>query len=498
MDRTPAGTSNINYAILTINMANYSTTNNGIYLSFSWAHFNEDSNPNDRVWIRGSVTDPWVEVYDLDPLLGVSQEFIEVSGLNVVALLASASPAQQLSESFQVRFGQEGTNPTSADGICFDNIRLEEVACETPSNLVATSVKGIEAELDWTENGSSSTWQIKLGLTGFDPASESPVTVTSNPYNWTGLSVNTTYDWYIRSDCGNGNYSGWAGPHTFTTKPCDLSPVTLPYVMNFEAPSGTATQDVYICGPAYYWSFETDQQGQGRARFGNQAVMSYAGSGAVTMDRKTFGGTVVNSAILTIDLSNYLSSSNVGMSFYYADHDDESNDGDKIWIRQNDDHPWIELYDLDPGNVSNDNFQMVFLEDFDDILAANSQAFSDYFQIRFGQEGTDPTFFGGITFDNVVVDEFIPPQVMLTGDHGLQTGGIDVYSNNRMVCIRSHGKLAAFKKQVWIYDMFGREVLRTTLLSSSLDRLPIGQAKGYLVVKVLAGNELVVERVLIE
>ena len=39
----------------------------------------------------------------------------------------------------------------------------------------------------------------------------------TNPTAITGLNSNTTYDFYVQADCGNGDTSTWAGPYIFTT-----------------------------------------------------------------------------------------------------------------------------------------------------------------------------------------------------------------------------------------------------------------------------------------
>ncbi|RLD88776.1 MAG: hypothetical protein DRJ09_07785, partial [Bacteroidetes bacterium] len=60
--------------------------------------------------------------------------------------------------------------------------------------------------------------------------------VTANPYTWSGGSANTTYDWYVRSDCDqdNSGTSAWVGPSTFTTT---ATPTTIPFTQDFEGNS---------------------------------------------------------------------------------------------------------------------------------------------------------------------------------------------------------------------------------------------------------------------
>lgn len=90
--------------------------------------------------------------------------------------------------------------------------------CPDPNSLSTSGIAATQANLTWTENGSATTWDIELGAAGFSPTGVPSVDNTSsNPYTYTGLSQNTSYDYYVRSDCGGGDESNWVGPFTFIT-----------------------------------------------------------------------------------------------------------------------------------------------------------------------------------------------------------------------------------------------------------------------------------------
>ena len=108
-------------------------------------------------------------------------------------------------------------------------------ACPAPSTQTATGVTTTSADLGWTENGSATSWDIELGTTGFSPSGTPTVAGATNTYTYGSgsegpLSPGTTYDWYVRADCG-GSYSTWIGPNTFTTSilpgTCGIWEVTL-------------------------------------------------------------------------------------------------------------------------------------------------------------------------------------------------------------------------------------------------------------------------------
>jgi subtilisin-like proprotein convertase family protein len=104
-------------------------------------------------------------------------------------------------------------------------------SCSDPSGQDATNVTSTTADLEWTENGSATTWNIEYGPPGFTLGSGISIIVTSNPYTLTGLMANTGYDWYIQADCGGGDQSNWVGPDNFKTACLNT---TVPYFQNFD------------------------------------------------------------------------------------------------------------------------------------------------------------------------------------------------------------------------------------------------------------------------
>ncbi|PKR79643.1 hypothetical protein CW751_14220, partial [Brumimicrobium salinarum] len=118
-----------------------------------------------------------------------------------------------------------------------DDISIEAMpTCPEPSTLNASNITATTADLDWTENGSATLWDIELGAVGFTPTGTPTNTgVTTNPFNLTGLTPETDYDFYVRSDCGGGDESTWVGPFSFST------PATCPAPSTLNASNITAT-----------------------------------------------------------------------------------------------------------------------------------------------------------------------------------------------------------------------------------------------------------------
>lgn len=122
-------TGNTNYLYGTFNLTNYNVLTNDVRLDFQFNNHGQQPDSNNKVWIRGSDAQPWIEAYDMnsnqnDPGIYKKSASIEVSDL-------LANNGQSFTTSFQVRWGQWGqiaaTDKENAAGYTFDNIRLYEV-----------------------------------------------------------------------------------------------------------------------------------------------------------------------------------------------------------------------------------------------------------------------------------------------------------------------------------------------------------------------------------
>ncbi|NVO19240.1 MAG: fibronectin type III domain-containing protein [Bacteroidetes bacterium] len=126
------------------------------------------------------------------------------------------------------------------------------VACPAPTNLAATNLTKTSADLNWTENGTSTTWNIEWGPQGYTHLGAGSTLisgVTSKPYNLSGLTAGTNYSFYVQSDCGGGTTSTWVGPISFTTVCGTIS--TFPWTEGFESMVTVGSKILPAC-----WSYE--------------------------------------------------------------------------------------------------------------------------------------------------------------------------------------------------------------------------------------------------
>ena len=128
LDREPNGGLVQNYLIVTLDLSAYDVIADNVRLDFSHLSHGDESGSGDRVWARGSDTDPWVEVYNLTADAG-SGTWFDVTNVAIASWLDTAG--QAFSSTTQIRFGQwdNGTaiSLTGYDGRSIDDVQVKLV-----------------------------------------------------------------------------------------------------------------------------------------------------------------------------------------------------------------------------------------------------------------------------------------------------------------------------------------------------------------------------------
>ncbi|MFK7747397.1 MAG: T9SS type A sorting domain-containing protein, partial [Kordia sp.] len=133
--------------------------------------------------------------------------------------LAVVDLAAYAGQSITITFRATSAGTFEGD-ISIDNVSFVELpACSLPNALTATMITDTTADLGWTENGTATAWDIEIvDITAAGMATGTPTASgVTNPYSAMGLTQNNDYAFYVRSDCGDGTFSGWAGPFNFST-----------------------------------------------------------------------------------------------------------------------------------------------------------------------------------------------------------------------------------------------------------------------------------------
>jgi hypothetical protein len=135
------------------------------------------------------------------------------------------------------------TTPTGVfTTIYVDDVKWEfNSPCVEPSQLTANFITNTSAQLAWVA-GAATTWEIQYGAPNFFLGTGTIVSpVSTNPYVLSGLTPNTSYQYYVRGICAGPINSSWAGPFSFRTQCDDVTT----FAENFDAP----TQSTVFNGP---------------------------------------------------------------------------------------------------------------------------------------------------------------------------------------------------------------------------------------------------------
>ncbi len=247
---TDGGASVFNQLIWTINLSSLAA-NADPRLDFDFISHREVSSSNDRVWVRGSDTQPWVELYNLGANLGTAGEVRQVRALSI----KSALGAQSITSSFQIRIGQENSRQAQAinfkGGLSFDNFRIYDpgqdlrvvalVAPVTGCGLSATNQVTISVENLTNTNATSVPVFFRLNQGAWQQGTISTINA--------GATVNYTFPQTVNL--------GTPGDYTFSIRVAnatDLNPLndsllnrvitsvqtiaSFPYLETFESSNG--------------------------------------------------------------------------------------------------------------------------------------------------------------------------------------------------------------------------------------------------------------------
>ena len=151
LDQAPIGALVTDSLLMTFNAINYNA-NNQLRLDFDYKNHGQANNPNNKVWIRGSDTNPWILAYDLyanQAELGLWKKAF----INVNNVLDTVVPAQPITSSFQIKLGQQGNTSANIaiaqqdidDGYTFDNVKFSEALNDIELSAVLAPTSGCGA-----------------------------------------------------------------------------------------------------------------------------------------------------------------------------------------------------------------------------------------------------------------------------------------------------------------------------------------------------------------
>jgi hypothetical protein len=177
-----------------------------------------------------------------------------------------------------------------------------------------------------------------------------------------------------------------------------------------------------LSGAERYDFENSNAYGRLRTFFYNNSGMAYSGSKAFTLDvdREISQASNANRVIGTFNLSNYDATvKELRLDFRFITHGFNTKDSTRVWIRGDDNKPWIEMFYLMKSSGSGVYILSPSIE-IGDSLLKYGQNFSSGFQVKWGQLGSNKavskSMAAGISFDDIRLYEVKNDMQMLAID----------------------------------------------------------------------------------
>lgn len=266
----------------------------------------------------------------------------------VVAIPPGITPGINVYVAFVLVTKQTEDYPI-ADTWYIDNVSVQTAPACGPvlgGSFTASAITTSSATIGWSQPAATN-FEVQVVPAGASPGTTGTAT-TTNSYNATGLTAETSYDVYVRTVCATNVTSTWAGPFTFKTlrvgtecaTPIVIPATNTPYIYTsnldlFQNPAVTYTSqgsnclspnNNYLNGDKAFFSYTPTQDGvinikqftlpytQGSGCYGNadSSVLVYDSCDAVGVN------CLAGLATTQTDVPKYISNLNVVAGHTYT------------------------------------------------------------------------------------------------------------------------------------------------------------------------------------
>ena len=231
--------------------------------------------------------------------------------------------------------------PNYAEQVACDSldrywVKITCSTCLTPTNLSAINITGSSADLTWTSN--AGLWDIEWGPVGFFQGTGTMIfTTDQNPYTLSGLTQGYAYSYYVRSYCGESEFSNWAGPYEFFI-PCPAT--VLPYSEDFtSAPLDLTPQCWQEIGAGFPSNWIASNSTE-------------AGGTSPSLIFNRYGGTFWgNISHFTSPVIHTTGQTELTLSFKQYIFTSNANPSCEIWTTSNGGSSWNEVWSITPSGA---------------------------------------------------------------------------------------------------------------------------------------------------
>ena len=329
------------------------------------------------------------------------------------------------------------TYPTpQSTAYTLDTLVIEAPACLAPSDLVVSSITTTTASVAWIANNSETSWEYQVVESDATPVETGDAT-SDNPLALTGLTSNTSYDVYVRANCGT-DFSAWSMV-TFTTPP---APIVPDYMNDFTTfPGDLWTTDNGVLNSFGGWVAD------GFANDGS--------SGAAKINIYTSSvGPKADDALISpsFDLSggNYYLNMTAALTPWNGTANGAFGNGDYVSVSVTEDagDTWVELYRWDSTN------NPTAAGDAMPELNLSSYASSSVYVKIFASSGTE------VVDNDFFIDDFSITSTTLGLEDVSTVSNFTFFPNpvNNVLTIKAQASIDS----ITVYNMLGQAVVRST------------------------------------
>ena len=156
-----------------------------------------------------------------------------------------------------------GVVSSTSGGVYVDNVEIDIFGtCPRPDFVTVTTLSDSEIGGTFQKFGDATAWQGVCVVSGSEIGDAELIDFTEEKFSFTNLTARTEYDIYVRSVCGDANYSKWSTPITVKTTAIPLS--SFPYSTGFEtADDNSQWETVSIQTNSWYIGTGASKTGQG-------------------------------------------------------------------------------------------------------------------------------------------------------------------------------------------------------------------------------------------
>ncbi|MFO8066035.1 MAG: S8 family serine peptidase [Bacteroidales bacterium] len=256
--------------------------------------------------------------------------------------------------------------------------------CPAPDNLEVSQVASNSAVINWDPVGQETTWHLAYGSPGFSPDNDGTLleNLSGTEYELTGLDGMTSYEVYVRAECGSEDLSIWTGPQSFTTL---CSEYLIPFTEAFDNES-------LDC-----WTFP---EGQGNWGFGSSYSPPSSSSGAPNAVFSWSPSVVGYSFSLTSPLfdATYIEEAvRIDFILFLNNFDNSALEQMSVEYKLFEDSQWTLLENYNNEGIGSGDEEFI-VEGLEIPGAAGNK-----FQIRFRAHGENSYSINGWALDDIVI-----------------------------------------------------------------------------------------------